>query len=182
MPTGLLKGLRMGPGSAPWQELEQARWLRRLPTTPLSGRPGVAAQLLDATILTQAPGLRDRARAADWALRATSQAALRGQQAPARLVTLTLHAHVSPGDVGGVLEADRLAHVCAMTSSTLYAVLNSIAAAGALASWAHDPATEDITWSLPCHQPDRQGACPDGGQIPARGDRDLQGPTATPAR
>ncbi|MGW7487557.1 helicase associated domain-containing protein [Streptomyces sp. NPDC054786] len=32
MPTGLLKGLRMGLGSAPWQELEQARWLCRLPT------------------------------------------------------------------------------------------------------------------------------------------------------
>jgi hypothetical protein len=150
MPAGLLKGMQLGPGSAPWQELEHARWLCRLPTAPASGRSGVAAQFLDATVLAQAPGRRDRARAADWALRVAYHAKLRSQQGPGRLVALALHAHLSPDGVRGVIEADRLAYMCAMPASTLFSLLDSIAAAGALRSWAHDPATEDITWSLPC--------------------------------
>ncbi|MEU9112762.1 hypothetical protein AB0D04_13415 [Streptomyces sp. NPDC048483] len=146
----------MGQGSAPWQELEQTQWLRRPPAASALGRPGVAAQLLDGTVLARAPGRRDRPRAADWALRGASCAELHGLRAPGQLVAPALNAHLSPGRVCGVLEADRLAHVCAMAFSALAAVLDSIVAVGAMASWAHAPTAEDLAWSL--RRPGRKSA------------------------
>ncbi|WP_199923787.1 hypothetical protein [Streptomyces scabiei] len=52
VPRGLLRSLRLGTNQSPWQELEQARWLRLIPDR----RTGeVAAVLLDAALLGQAP-------------------------------------------------------------------------------------------------------------------------------
>lgn len=150
MPAGLLNGMRMGSDFVPWRELEQAQWLCRMPTRATSSaRPGVVAQLLDATVLAQAPGRCDRARAADWALRLTSRSSLRAMPAPSQLVALALAAHLSPSGVCGSVEADRLAYECAMAPGALTAVLDSLVAVGAAASWAYDPVTEDITWAPP---------------------------------
>ncbi|WP_259670020.1 hypothetical protein [Streptomyces sp. ID38640] len=141
--------MRMELSSSPWQELEQAQWLCRLPASASQDPRGVAVQLLDATILAQAPGRRDRARAADWALRLTSHPVLRDVPTIGPLVALALAAHLAPRSARGFLEADRLAHVCALTSVALAEVLDRLVVAGAAMSWAYDAATEDLTWTLP---------------------------------
>lgn len=69
LPNGVLRGLRLNTVQDPWRELEHARWLRIIPATAANE---VAAELLDATLLGQAPARPDRIRAADWALRASS--------------------------------------------------------------------------------------------------------------
>lgn len=149
MPLGFLRGMRMEPASSPWQELEQARWLCRLPASASQAPRGVTVQLLDATVLAQAPGRRERARAADWALRLTSRPVLRDVPAIGPLVALALAAHLAPHSACGCLEADRLAHVCALTPVALAEVLDRLVVAGAAMSWAYDAATEDLTWALP---------------------------------
>ncbi|WP_051879122.1 hypothetical protein [Streptomyces sp. NRRL B-24720] len=103
LPAGLLRGMRLARTHAPWDELEDAHWLRRLPhPTEQTGHGTAAAQLLDATVLTQEPARHDRHRAADWALRAVSQPRLRGLPAADRLTALVLAAHHSPGAVVGL--------------------------------------------------------------------------------
>lgn len=114
MPAGLLRGLRMNRHSSLWQEPEQSGWLTRLATNPpWAKQRGFAVQLLDAAVLTQAPGRRDRAHAADAALRLTSCPALRSLSASEQLAGLALATYLSPGHVHGIIEADRLGRVCA---------------------------------------------------------------------
>ncbi|MFD0621508.1 ATP-binding protein [Streptomyces sanglieri] len=97
MPAGLLRGLRMNRHSSLWQELEQSGWLTRLATNPpWAKQRGFAVQLLDAAVLTQAPGRRDRAHAADAALRLTSCPALRSLSASEQLAGLALATYLSP--------------------------------------------------------------------------------------
>lgn len=45
LPLGVLRSLRMDPSPGPWQELEQAGWLRRVPLPSSSGKPAVVAQV-----------------------------------------------------------------------------------------------------------------------------------------
>ncbi|MET7497530.1 hypothetical protein ABZV61_40160 [Streptomyces sp900116325] len=73
LPAGLLRGMRLARTLAPWEELEDARWLRRLPlSAEQMGQRTAAGQLLDATVLTQEPARRNRRRSAGWALRVVS--------------------------------------------------------------------------------------------------------------
>ncbi|MCR8575920.1 hypothetical protein [Streptomyces sp. Isolate_219] len=133
----------------PWEELEQVGWLIRLPVdSPSVMRGGVSAQLLDAAVLAQAPGRLDRAHAADGALRVASCRALRDLSSPGRLAALALVVHLSPGTTKGVIEADRLGRVCALTPSFLASTLDRLVASGAATSWSFDMGTEDITWTL----------------------------------
>lgn len=148
-PWGLLRGMRMGSAFPYWEELEQAQWLRRLPTLTSEDARGVSVQLLDATILTQTPTRRDRARAADWALRMASHPALRGMPVVSPLVALTLAAHSSLHSCRGLLEANRFTHMCALSPGLLADVLDDLVSVGALMSWSYDSATEDIAWALP---------------------------------
>ncbi|MGP3927227.1 hypothetical protein [Streptomyces sp. 8N616] len=108
VPRGLLRSLRLGHETGLWHELEQAQWLRVLPPPDPSPSP-TGIQLLDHALLYQAPGRRDRAHAADWALRTTSRAPLRVLSASLRLTALALAAHMPPGQLHGAAEADQLA-------------------------------------------------------------------------
>ncbi|WP_406434677.1 hypothetical protein OHA59_47310 [Streptomyces sp. NBC_01589] len=124
LPAGLLRGMRLARSLAPWDELEDARWLHRLPhPTEQTGHRTAAAQLLDVTVLTQEPARHDRHRAADWALRAVSQPRLRALPASDRLTSLVLTAHRSPGSCRTSMEADHLTRTCGLDQNTLTATL-----------------------------------------------------------
>jgi len=149
MPAGLLRGMRMDQRSSPWQELEQSGWLTRVSrSSSWARRCGVAAQLLDAGVLPQAPGRRDRAQAADRALRLTSCPALRSLSASEQLTGLALATYLSPGSLNGVIEADRLERVCAAAPGALTAALDCLVAARVADWWSYDQGSDDITWSL----------------------------------
>lgn len=149
VPLGLLRGMRMHQLPSPWRELEQAGWLVRLPVgSPLAVHCGVTAQLLDATVLAQAPGRLKRAHAADGALRLTSAPALRTLSASDQLAGLALATHISPGSMQGAIEADRIKRMCAFDADALTVTLDRLVAARALDRWSYDPSSEDITWTL----------------------------------
>lgn len=149
LPTGLLRAMRMDQHSSLWRELEQTGWLIRLPTsTPPASHCGIAAQLLDAAVLAQAPGRQHRAHAADGALRMTSCPALRSLPASDQLGGLALAAHLSPGNIQGVIEADQIGRLCAAAPGALADTLDRLVAARAVDWWSYDPGAEDITWAL----------------------------------
>lgn len=149
MPAGLLRGMRMHQNPYPWWELEQTGWLIRLPAaSPLAVRCGTSAQLLDAAFLAQAPGRMGRMYAADKALRLTSCRPLRGLPAPDQLAALALAAHLAPGTMHGIIEADRLGHVCAMTPTGLVDTLDRLVAIRAADWWSYAHGSEDITWAI----------------------------------
>ncbi|MFJ7063285.1 hypothetical protein ACIQVA_37470 [Streptomyces microflavus] len=52
--TGLIRGMQLGPGTTPLDELRQAQWLHTF-APPKPGSEGFTAQLLDAALRTQAP-------------------------------------------------------------------------------------------------------------------------------
>ncbi|MGW0694942.1 hypothetical protein [Streptomyces sp. NPDC002738] len=148
--AGLLRGMRLARTLAPWDELEDARWLRRLPhPTEQTGHRTAAAQLLDATVLTQAPARHDRHRAADWALRAGSQPRLRTLPAATRLTALVLAAHHSPGAGRTSMEAHHLTRTCGLDRSTLTATLDRLVSVNAVGAWTFEPTTEDVSWDQP---------------------------------
>ncbi|MFI0714080.1 hypothetical protein ACH4SK_26160 [Streptomyces inhibens] len=141
--------MRMRQDPHPWQELEQARWLVRLQAdAPTTANATVSAQLLDAAVLTQAPGRLERARAADGALRLTSCRVLRNLPAADQLAGLALATHLFPGHIKGAIEAERLGHVCALTPDVLATALDRLVAAEAADWWSYDAGSEDITWAL----------------------------------
>ncbi|GAA2593708.1 hypothetical protein Stube_52190 [Streptomyces tubercidicus] len=53
-----------------------------------------------------------------------------------------------PGTAKGVIEADRLGRVCALTLSFLASTLDRLVASGAATSWSFDMGAGDITWTL----------------------------------
>ncbi|GGV01463.1 hypothetical protein GCM10010211_80940 [Streptomyces albospinus] len=149
LPVGLLRGMRMAQQQGPWQALEKAGWLVRLPRPhPPTDICRIAAQLLDATVLTQAPGRAGRTQAAHAALRLTSHPALRELSASEQLVGLTLATHSCPNTIKGVIEAERIGRVCAVPPDGLAATLDRLVTAQAARSWSYDLGSEDITWSL----------------------------------
>ncbi|MEI5011701.1 hypothetical protein RB196_34525 [Streptomyces sp. PmtA] len=150
LPVGLLRGMRMAGALAPWDELEEARWLRRLPhPTRQTGHGAIAAQLLDATVLTQEPARRDRHRAADWALCVASRPRLRTLPATDRLTALVLVAYYSPDAGRTSLEADRLTRTCGLDRKMLTATLDRLVTVNAVGAWMFEPVTEDVFWDLP---------------------------------
>lgn len=146
MPAGVLRGMRLAHEPELWNELERYRWLRLAPKSTGCVRGGaLTAQLLDP--LTQAPGRPDRLRIADWALRVTSSPLLRGLPTNTRLTALALASHHSPGHARTSVEADRLRRVCGLDSSGLGTLLEQLVAAGTIAAWTCDPATDEVHWT-----------------------------------
>ncbi|MFE6682562.1 hypothetical protein [Streptomyces sp. NPDC057729] len=149
IPTGLIRGMQLGPGNGPFTELEDARWLHSL-TLPRSGREGFTAQLLDVAVRTQAPARKDRARAADWSLRICRSKKLRQLGPIPCLLALALTAHPSAGELGvpACAEQESLTRMCGLTSQKLVNVLDLLAGADFLHYWACGSDPEDLYWEL----------------------------------
>ncbi|WP_306471831.1 hypothetical protein [Streptomyces sp. st140] len=150
IPTGLLRGMRLGRDTAALSELQGARWLY---SSAPPGPGGFTAQLLDVAVRMQAPTARDRSRAADWVLRTCQRRELRELDALSRLLALTLTVHVAAGCPGAPasVEQEVLARMCGLPPQGLAPVLNVLVSAQFLRSWAHGPASEDLHWELAMH-------------------------------
>lgn len=147
LPAGLLKGMRLLHDPTPWQELAAARWLQ--PLTPPEDPPrhhAGAVQLLDPTVLTQAPSRTDRHQAADWALRVIALPPLRTQQLTARLTLLALAAHHSPGATRSSTETDRLHRACGLDPHKLEQALDQLVLTGAITQWRFSQNSEKVHW------------------------------------
>ncbi|MGI5401475.1 hypothetical protein ACQEVG_38115 [Streptomyces sp. CA-135486] len=137
--------MRLGGSLAPWHELENAHWLRLQPATG-PGRGSVAAQLLDD--LRTAPTRRDRARAADWALRVSCTKRLRLRGAYGRLGALAVAAHTPAGTAHGTAENSQLSRACGLPVHELANLLDLLGEVGFVTSWKFEPDSEDLTWIL----------------------------------
>lgn len=142
LPKGVLRSLRLDTPSS-WRELEHARWLR---TTPESTTNEVVAELLDITLLEQAPARPDRMHAADWALRVSSKAGAIGPLS--QLTCLYLAVHSEPELGSGQGEADHMARVCGTRPAELPNTLVRLAATGLLKSWQACLKSGDLHWTL----------------------------------
>ncbi|MGW7440204.1 hypothetical protein [Streptomyces sp. NPDC054849] len=143
MPGGFLRGMLLaGRNSGAWHELEQVRWLHY--TRGSSG--GLQAQLLDATVLTQASGRALRAQAAGLALCAAYSPATRAQPAAVRLTAVALTAHLSPGGTCGSADLADFARVCALAEEQLTAALERLGNTGVLSSWSLELSTGELHW------------------------------------
>lgn len=118
LPMGILRSLRLGTAENPWQELEESRWLRKLPVGSELGKDVTRVQLLDSGLLGQYPARPDRLRAADWALRTASCFRMDSTPLP-RLATLCLAARTDPGGDQGLAEPDHLVRECGLTTAAL---------------------------------------------------------------
>ncbi|AQT70399.1 hypothetical protein B1K54_00245 [Streptomyces sp. fd1-xmd] len=143
VPAGLLRGMHLAGGkSGAWQELEQQLWLRHAPVP--SG--GHKAQLLDATVLTQAPGRTLRAQAADLALRAAYSPATRAQPAAVRLTAVALAPHLAPGDACGSVDLADFARLCALSEDRLREAVMTLESTSALSDWSLHLSAEELHW------------------------------------
>uniref|UniRef100_UPI003F49371B hypothetical protein n=1 Tax=Streptomyces sp. CA-136453 TaxID=3240050 RepID=UPI003F49371B len=128
-----------------WQELEQARWLRHLP-----GQTGTSErlQLLDVTVLTQAPDRVGRHQAADWVLRTAHAPVLRDLPARLRLTMLALGTSTPPGE-GGYADIEQLSRACALPEERLERALLQLADTGLLATWSFNRENGQLYWQAP---------------------------------
>ncbi|WP_089102864.1 hypothetical protein [Streptomyces hyaluromycini] len=151
LPQGVLRSLRLNsPGS--WRELERAHWLRITP-----GHAGVVvAELLDATLFSQAPARPDRMQAADWALRAGSPSAAGGIGPLPQLATVYLASHADPETGCGLNDLDQMARACGAHPTELPDTLDRLARAGLVRSWQVCPDSGDLQWT--CRRFDPQAA------------------------
>ncbi|MGW0316105.1 hypothetical protein [Streptomyces flavidovirens] len=149
IPAGLLRGMRLDSHNTPLQELADAHWLYSATAEP-SGchQQGFSAQILDATVRTQAPARRDRARAADWALRICHANPICLLGVAPRLLALTLASHTPTVSTHGLAETDHLTRMCGLTARELTDSLALLTAARWLQSWTFEPSTEDLRWTL----------------------------------
>lgn len=129
----------------PWNELEQARWLRRAPENVANE---TAAELLDVILLGQAPARPDRRHAADWVLRAGSSRAVGAIGALPQLASVYLTAHTNPESSSGLVEVDQMARACGIQPAELPATLVRLAATGLLGAWQACPDSGDLQWTL----------------------------------
>ncbi|MER6145202.1 hypothetical protein ABT174_35150 [Streptomyces sparsogenes] len=142
LPKGLLRSMRLDT-PRPWHELQQARWLHIVPEH--TAKEVVAVELLDITLLEQAPARPDRRCAAQWALRASSRARANG--ALPQLASLYLAAHTAAEEGTGHSEADPMARACGTDPATLPHVLMSLATTGLLRSWRTCQDSGDLRWT-----------------------------------
>jgi hypothetical protein len=145
LPKGVLRSLRLNTTSGPWHELEHARWLRPAPGNAANE---ITAELLDVTLLSQAPAGPDRRRAADWALRAGSSSEVGAIEPLPRLAGVYLAAHTYPESGSGLGELDRMARACGAQPAELLSTLDQLAATGLLGSWQACPDSGDLQWTL----------------------------------
>ncbi|MGW4043151.1 hypothetical protein [Streptomyces sp. NPDC004721] len=147
LPVGVLRSLRLSTPQ-PWRELDQARWLRMLP----SQRPGdVMAELQDPALLGQSPSLPDRKRAADWALRAGCRARTADADAHLQLLSVHIAAHSDPAIGRGQGEVDRMAHECGVEEQGVFEAFDRLVSIGSLEQWQLCPNTGDLRWSCIPH-------------------------------
>ncbi|MFJ7593369.1 hypothetical protein ACIQZO_39555 [Streptomyces sp. NPDC097617] len=143
LPGGLLRSMLTADQAAEaWQELKQARWLHHTPM-PSGGRQ---AQLLDATVLTQAPGRPARSQAADLVLHRAYSRLMHAQPGAVRLTAVALAVHLSTGSTCGRADLADLARICAVSEAGLMAAAGCLVDVGALSAWASDPATGEVRW------------------------------------
>ncbi|WP_369192418.1 hypothetical protein [Streptomyces sp. R08] len=145
LPKGVLRSLRLNTTSGPWHELEHARWLR---PAPGNAAKEITAELLDVTLLSQAPAGPDRRRAADWALRAGSSSATGAAEPLPRLAGVYLAAHTDPESGSGLGELDQMAHACSAQPAELTGTLDQLVATGLLGAWQACPDSGDLQWTL----------------------------------
>ncbi|WP_405669573.1 hypothetical protein [Streptomyces sp. NBC_01530] len=145
LPKGVLRSLRLDTPD-PWHTLEHTQWLR---TGPGNTANEVAAELLDAAVLGQAPARPDRTQAADWALRVTAPSTPRQATGPLpRLAGLYLTAHTDLATGTGLTVLDQMARACGTQSAQLPNVLDQLATTGPLKSWQACRDTGDLHWTL----------------------------------
>ncbi|THA81182.1 hypothetical protein E6U81_25405 [Streptomyces sp. A0592] len=143
MPTGLLRGMHLAnPESGAWQELEQRLWLRH--SSVPSGNH--QAQLLDATVLTQAPGRVLRAQAADLALRAAHSPATRAQPVAVRVAAVVLTAHLPSSGACGSADLADFARLCGLSEVRLRESVQGLSSTGALSGWSLHFSAGDLHW------------------------------------
>ena len=144
LPRGVLRSLRLNAASGPWHELEHARWLR-----PAAGNADeIAAELLDVTLLSQAPARPDRRRAADWVLRVGSSPAAGAAEPLPRLAGVYLAAHTDPESGTGLGELDQMARACGVRPAELLGTFDQLAATGLLGPWQVCQDSGDLQWTL----------------------------------
>ncbi|MEU9065002.1 hypothetical protein AB0D13_40790 [Streptomyces sp. NPDC048430] len=153
IPTGLVRGMRLGPDATWHQALESAGWLRLQAVRPDSRQRGFAARLLDPTVRTQAPGRHSRARAADWALRVCAGRQLRLLGATPRLVALVLGAHPAAGSAHAAVDQDVLGRLSGLALPQLSQVLDLLVDTRFLQSWTFEAASGDVRWTLSSTEP-----------------------------
>ncbi|WP_253191300.1 hypothetical protein [Streptomyces sp. M1013] len=148
LPDGLLRGMRLQRRWELWLELAQAGWLQ----AP-SIQPGtMSAQLLDATVLDQAPGRSVRRRAAQWALRPAPLVLPAAAPAALRLTALVLASHFvsSPNGAGDLAAVSRLCGHCPQQTKEL---LDRLVSARTLESWHYHQGTDEVLWRFPQQPP-----------------------------
>ncbi|MDT9701508.1 hypothetical protein [Streptomyces sp. P17] len=143
LPAGLLRSLRLADSPASWRELERARWL----CTTSSAANAVVIELLDATLLSQAPARPDRMQAADWALRAGRPAQVGTAGSLPQLASAYLAAHSVPETGYGLCEFDRMRHDCGILPTELHGLLDQLVGADLLTSWHVCPDSGDLHWT-----------------------------------
>ncbi|WP_334666398.1 hypothetical protein [Streptomyces cyaneofuscatus] len=149
IPTGLVRGMRLGRGATALDELQEVQWLRTT-APPQPGSEGFTAQLLDAGLRTQAPARGDRAGAADWSLRTCRVKTLRQLGPLPRLLALALAAHSPVGTSEEESSADQahLARMCGLAPQSLLRTLGLLVDTHFLQCWAHDLPYEEVRWKL----------------------------------
>ncbi|MGQ4479323.1 hypothetical protein [Streptomyces sp. SAS_276] len=145
LPKGVLRSLRLNTTLGPWLELEHARWLR--PTTG-NAASEIAVELLDVTLLSQAPAGPDRRRAADWALRIGSSSATGAIEPLPRLAAVYFAAHTGPASGSGVGELDQMTRACGAQPAQLTSMFDQLVEIGFLRSWQVCPDSGDLQWTL----------------------------------
>ncbi|MFF4088861.1 hypothetical protein ACFYY9_18505 [Streptomyces nigra] len=140
---GVMRSLRLDAAPGPWAELEHARWLR---TAPGQAADEIDAELLDVTLLGQAPAGPDRRRAADWALRASSSSAARDIGPLSRLANVYLTVHTDPESGIGLGDIEQMGRACGTQLAELASTLEQLVRTGLLESWQACPDSGDLQW------------------------------------
>ncbi|WP_238783682.1 hypothetical protein [Streptomyces monomycini] len=146
LPSGLLRGMRLGGNAVPWHELTHAGRLRPTASTK-TNHTGVTAQLLDSAVFTQAPTRSDRARAARWALHPVPLAIARGVPPAVHLAALALAAHTALRT--GSAETGQLTRLTGLPLTQVEDLLDRLVLTRVLDSWHHDVCSEGLRWRLP---------------------------------
>lgn len=139
---GLLRTMRLRGRRELWLELAQAGWLETV-----RSRPGpVTVQVLDTTVLDQAPGRSMRRRAAHWALHPTPLALSAAAPAALRLTALALASHPFNTE-----DLDAVSRLCGHSPQQTVELLDRLVSAHTLVSWRHRQDTGEVLWQFP-HQ------------------------------
>ncbi|MFJ5595717.1 hypothetical protein ACIQCG_39020 [Streptomyces noursei] len=147
LPAGLLRSMRLAGYAAPWHELTHAGWLHCSSPDTRRAYGGVAAQLLDAAVLAQAPPRNARARAAHWALHPAPLAAAPEAPPAVQLTALALAAHTSARS--GSVEADSLSRLCGLSLGQVEDLLDRLVRARLLGGWRRCAEVGELRWRLP---------------------------------